>query len=268
MQSDKKPQGISAIWLVLVGSTAFFITLISLFPITIIAPYLKQYTPLHFKSVSGTLWQGQMRRTLVGNTRQAFLGDINWKIRKNHLLMGKLSITFETKQKKRFSKGEVRLLLNKTVELYDTHFQTNADYLHLLTPEAKFLTGNIVANIEYLRWSDKTAPPSMTGTLVWQGGLKAPVLEDGYYQVDISDNGEHPIMGIISTKNAPFDISGKIFIQKEWIYSAELHVSANERTNTHYFELLSNSKHTQKDSNGNILFQFSGTPLYRKKSRQ
>lgn len=264
MQTEHTYKRLNPICLVLLGLIVFLGTVISQLPLSLAEPYLKKVPNLQYQNASGTLWNGRLSNAtvIVLKGKKIDLGQVGWQLKPLDLFTGNVTVDFETQHQQRRSQGQASISISQTVTLKHTNFQTDVAWFQSLVPEAGFLNGNIGGDIETLEWDDKQLPPQITGKLFWQGGVVVPKIEEGYYQISLT-NDDQAIKGTVSSKDAPFDVSGNVTLNEQWQYSTQVTLKPNTKTNMTLFDAI--SRKAKQNADGSVTFEQSGTPLYRAK---
>lgn len=265
MKNENTHKRFNPIWLILIGLVVFTGSIISQLPLSLMDSYLKKVPNLQYQDASGTLWNGRLSNVtlLLSKGKKIALGQLDWQLKPLALLTGKVTLDFETRHQKRRSQGQASVSITQVVTLKNTNFQTDVAWFQNLTPEAGFLNGNIGGDIQELVWSDKKLPPQIEGKLFWQGGLVVPKVEEGYYQMLLSTDEEQFIDGVVSSKDAPFEVSGYVKLDQRWHYSTNVTLKPTDNTNMTLFDAM--SRKAKKNADGSVTFEQAGTPLYRTK---
>lgn len=195
--------------------------------------YAKSYAEdmvngLKLKDVSGTVWQGKAQHFTVQNT---YLGKVKWRIKPiDSLFSLSLKTSFNIESKDLTATGIAAIRTNKKLILDNTQFDLNAKYLNNFQQNAKIF-GDIKGNIKHAE-IEKRKVPHISGTIDWKSGAidsTALKLEPGDYHAVISpEAGDLNI--ILSSSDAPVELSGDIILNKEWIYDTNLKTKSDNQT--------------------------------------
>lgn len=213
--------------IIFLGLFSFLIAAIWQLPLSIAKPYAeKMINTLKLNNVSGTIWQGEVQHFSIQNTN---LGKVNWNVHPlQSLLSLSLKSSFKIKSPDLAAHGIVAITPTKTLILNDTFFDLDAKYINTLQNKA-VLAGDIRGSIKYAKIDQQKNLPMIDALINWQGGaMQLPIkLEPGDYHAVIKPESDNLNIKLTSSE-APLELNGKIVLNKEWQYNANIVAKAKK----------------------------------------
>jgi hypothetical protein len=206
------------------GLLSFLLAAIWQLPLSYAKPYLEKMVPnVKFGEASGTIWKGTFDNLNVKNNP---LGQLDWSVNPlQSLLSLSVNTSFKLDGEKITATGVAKIAPNKKITLNDTQFEVDASIINQLQKKAK-LAGDIKGNLSQAVIHNNNLP-LINGTIDWkEGAVTSPLkLPAGDYRAVITpESGDLLIK--LSSSDAPAELNGKIKLNKEWKYDADIKVKA------------------------------------------
>lgn len=238
--------------IIFLGFLSFSMAALWLLPLAFVKPYAEKYIKgLKMENVQGTIWDGESSNLTVNKTN---IGNIKWKVNPIESLKSfTLVSSFNAANNDITAEGLASITPKKQLILKNTQFEVSANYLNSLQKQAT-LKGDITGNIKQATLDEKNLP-EINGTVDWkEASVNSQLLKlaaGDYHAIISPDSGNMKIL--LSSTDAPADISGNVILNKEWIYETDLVISAKDKGLSSMLGLLG-----PKQPDGSVLVKKKG----------
>ncbi|MEE9309530.1 MAG: type II secretion system protein N [Cocleimonas sp.] len=197
-------------------------------PLSIVKPYAEKYVAgLKINEASGTVWKGEAQQLIANNTN---FEKVKWTVKPLASLTSlSLKFDFDIEGRDLTAKGLAGLTPNKNLIIEDTTFTLNARYLNKQQRFAR-LSGDISGNINHATLNQRDLP-MIDGIIDWkEAAVTSPIkLAKGDYHAVVTPDADKLNIQLTSS-DAPVELSGKITLNKEWMYNTDLNIKASDPT--------------------------------------
>ncbi len=210
--------------IIFIGLITFLGAALWQLPLSYAKPYAeKAIKGLKLNDVSGTVWNGKSKQFIANNTD---FENVKWNIKPLESLTSlSLKFNFDIKSRDFTANGLAGIRLNKTIVIDDTQFDLNAAYLNKKIKIAK-ISGDIQGMIKHAELNQQDLP-IIDGVIDWkEAAVSSPIklAQGDYHAIITPDSNGLNIQ--LSSSDAPVELSGKITVDKELVYIADLNIKA------------------------------------------
>ncbi len=212
--------------IIFLGLISFLLAALWLLPLSFAKPYAEKYVNgLQLENVSGTVWNGKVGNFTIANTN---LEKVDWKVKPLESLTSlSLKVAFTINSTDLTANGLAGLTPSQTLILDDTQFDLNAKYINTLQKNAK-VSGDIKGNISHVE-IDQQNLPLVNAVIDWkEAAVNSPIkLAQGDYKAIITPESGNLAIKLTSS-DAPMELDGKITLNKEWLYDADVNLKSSD----------------------------------------
>ena len=215
--------------IIFLGLLAFLFAALWYLPLSIIKPYAEQSIKgLKLNGASGTAWNGEVKQLIVNN---ANFENITWKVKPlKSLASFSLKFDFDVKGHELTANGLASITLGKTVIIEDTKFELDAALINKQQKRAR-LSGEMKGSIKHAVLN-KQDLPLIDGLVDWNNAaVSSPLIklaQQGNYHAIITPGDSSDLNIQLRSSDAPMELSGKITLNKEWLYNTNLNIKTND----------------------------------------
>lgn len=218
------------------GIGTYLLILLVNFPAGKLAGYLqRQYPPLAFHSVSGSVFSGGAARI---EHDALVAGPVRWRFRPSGLFYGRLEYHLQGSVMQNPFEGNVAIGLDGSVLAHDVEARLDpASLVEAYSPVGFTVTGHMALRVESLELHDGF-PSQLTGHLGWtDAGVTEPVsIELGEVDIQLGSEPER-ITGEVSNAGDA-RVAGSLTMSSSRDYSVDLQLTPGRATSAEVVEFL------------------------------
>ena len=208
------------------GLLAFLGAALWQLPLSYAKPYAERYVHgLKLNDVSGTVWNGEAKQFIANNTD---FEKVKWSVKPlTSLTSLSLKFDFDIDGRDLTATGLAGVTPSKNLIIDDTTFNLNAAYINKQQRLTK-VSGDIKGTIIHAILNQRDLP-MIDGIVDWkEAAINSPFkLTQGDYHAVITPASDHLNIQL-SSSDAPVELSGKVTLNKEWIYNTDLNIKATD----------------------------------------